>query len=557
MGEANKTMRLSIVSSNPNEITVAQFKKKADELGIDAAVTPVTLDDIANGDANRTLGNCVLWRLSSLGPSGNGAGYGLMQGRISINSSLYVMPEIGNKYFQQQLLAYSSLAQYSVPTFYVNSYEQLSMLIRKGNLHYPVVVKPVHGSSAQGVTYLADDEHARRHTHWSGYIAESYIENDGEWRVFVVGGVATGAMKKVAAPGKRFNLVTPGAMVHSETDDEIRDVIYDIATQAASLFHTELNGVDIVRDSRTGAYYIFEVNVSPGWQNRFDKTTREDIPARVMEWFSERFDAKTISFRESLGTYITRRSHRLPLVDELYLLDLMFDYSSSVSFRMSVQEKRILGRDKERIRHVLATRIARGDCCAMNDILRTVDVIARRYGYKPQEVVGEENWFSVTNFINKMVDQDAEAHQFDRQYLDLVGLSLRLGIRSDGPVITADETAHDWSSPSERVSFCNGLLLHGLIDEAEPLFQRTHDFIMQNFFMINMTQKLEFLFVSKSCNFETSLEDMIMQHASTMRSWAGNFIVDDKTSPTSTGISTIHTLQQAYYASALYYRMSQ
>jgi len=316
-------MKLTIVSSRPDETTVAQFKAKADELGIAASVIPITQADIATKDILHKLGDCVLWRLSALGPAGNAAGYGFMEGRISINSGLYVMPEIASKFFQQQLLSHSALSEYSIPTFYANNFEELNAFVERGLLSYPMVGKPVNGTSGAGVALIHTVEEAKTRTVWGGYIYEPYIANDGEWRVFVVGGVATGAMKKIAEEGKDFNFVTSGAKIHSEEDPETRDTLYDLATKAASLFHLELTGVDIVKDRNTGRFYIFEVNTSPGWQNGFDRVTGENIPTEVMNWFSERFAAKTQSMQSSVKTYLLNRVKRLPGRDQALLHSIL------------------------------------------------------------------------------------------------------------------------------------------------------------------------------------------------------------------------------------------
>ena len=335
-------MKLTIVSSRPDETTVAQFKAKADELGIAASVIPVTQADIATGDISLKLGDCVLWRLSALGPAGNAAGYGFMKDRISINSGLYVMPEIANKFFQQQLLAHSALGEFSIPTFYANNVEELDVFIKRGLLTYPIVGKPVNGTSGAGVTLIHSAEQAKERAAWGGFVYEPYIENDGEWRVFVVGGVATGAMKKIAEEGKDFNFVTTGATIHSEEDPETRTILYDLATKAASLFHLELTGVDIVKDRTTGRYYIFEVNTSPGWQNGFDRVTGEDIPFEVMTWFGERYAAKTQPVHVSMKTYLENRAKRLPEADQQLLRSILSgEWHEEGTESLEIREKAI------------------------------------------------------------------------------------------------------------------------------------------------------------------------------------------------------------------------
>lgn len=548
------SLHLSIVSSNPDETTVAQFKKKADQLGINSRIVDITLDDIATGKADEKLGNAVLWRLSSLGPSGNGAGWELLKGRISVNTGLYIMPEIGNKYFQQQIIQYSDLQEFAIPTFYVGSYQKLALLIDQELLSYPVVLKPVHGSSAQGVTYIEDDQQARAHTQWDGFVAESYIENDGEWRVFVVGGVATGAMKKVAAPGRKFNLVSPGAQISSEKDDVTRDRLYDIATKVASLFHTELNGVDIVRDKQTGEYKIFEVNVSPGWQNKFDITTGEDIPARVLEWFSERFSAASSLTGQLISSYMVRRSHRLPLVDELRLLDMLFDTDPAVSARMSVHKDRLLGGAQfQRVVQAIASRLESVELNNLTEALHILDVLKRRYKYNPEDVI-TESWDKVREQAHARCEQAKQEKYKYRSSVDFVMLCARLGIYPK-PSFSLEQIESDGlrnHEIDEEVAYLNGILLNNLTGEAAVIIEKIDHLISENFYDINIEHKMEFVKNAHSYNYDSKLCDFIMSYAATLCSWAGNFLIEDISASNRMNTSTKHTLLQGYYASALY-----
>ncbi|GEM_PF-4427786 len=544
----SNTMHVTIVSSRRDEVTVAQFKEKADALGIGASVEPVTLDDIASGRANEMLGNCVLWRLSSLGPSGNGAGYGLMDGRISINSALYVMPEIGNKYFQQQVLLHSPLSAYAVPTYYTGSYEKLEELINAGLLEYPVIIKPVHGASSRGVVHLKDEAQARTHQDWGGYIAEPYIENRGEWRVFVVGGVATGAMKKVAAPGKKINHVEPGALVHAEVDEMVRDELYDIATRVSSLFHMELNGVDIVRDRRTGKLYILEVNVSPGWQNRFDRTTGEDIPARVFEWFDERFTKDEHGLAVAIHRYLTRRSYRLPLIDEFILIDILHDYSPAIKTIITTQQRRLLGTRGARVIRLIDRMMEREDGSSLGRILRLLVSIRRYYPSVFKSLQEGSAWQRV---VATCLDAEKGGYEnFSLQdRMDVASLGYELGILGVSP-------KHDKSFAVvnlDDVDVALSILRHKL-PGAEAVVPQLEVFVRDNFFRLHLRQRLEFVEVARLYGYATNLGSLILQHASTLCSWAGNFLVEDTPGVTSatTGMSARHTLRQSYYESALY-----
>lgn len=325
-------MNLTIISSYPDEITVSQLKKRAEEMGVTAQVKTISLESIATGAIHEVLTENVLWRQSAIGPSGLSIGRGLLNGRVAINSGLYIMPETANKFFQQQFLRNSPLARYAIPTFYANNIDHLAQLVRKGYLTFPLVSKPVTGTSGIGVEYLESLEEAQEKIkQWSGQVFQSYIENDGEWRVFVVGGAAIGAMRKVAAEGEMFNYVPSGAHISSEEDWEVKSALYKIATEVTSLFHLELNGVDIVRDKHTGKFYIFEVNSSPGWQNGFDRVTGVDVPREIIQWFIDKNALlSTTEPYKTIESYLTSRKPSLSPGENSILMSILSPYSSAV-----------------------------------------------------------------------------------------------------------------------------------------------------------------------------------------------------------------------------------
>ena len=294
--------RLTIVHTGKPEVTLDEFVVHGRELGIDVQVRKVTDDLIQFGKITEEFGDGVLWRLSSIGAGGLAAFYGAMEGKETINPALYVFPELADKFFQQNLLLYSDLRDYHILTLRVDSENDLRRYLEKGKLSYPFVLKPARGYSGKGVR-LVEGERGLASI-GGGLVAQPYIKNSGEWRVFVVGGVGIGAMKKIAEGGRPFNFVTAGAQILKEEDDAVLKELNKIAGRAASLFRLGCTGVDIMRDDITGEYKLLEVNLAPGWQNGWDKVTGESVPKEVMNWYMGRWELR--GDREGLWLIVKR-----------------------------------------------------------------------------------------------------------------------------------------------------------------------------------------------------------------------------------------------------------
>ena len=301
--------RLTIVHTGKPEITLDELVVCGEDMGIDVEVCKVTDDMIQFGEITEKFGDGVLWRLSEIGMGGLAAFYGAMEGKETINPALYVYPELADKFFQQSLLLYSDLRDYYVMTLRVNGEGDLRRYLDEGRLSFPFVVKPARGYSGMGVRLIANEGDLSGIG--GGCVAQSYIENSGDWRVFVVGGVGIGAMKKVAEEGRPFNFVTGRAHISKEEDEEVLRELNKIACKAASLFKLGCTGVDIIRDDGTGDYKLLEVNFSPGWQNGWDKVTGQSVPKEVMSWYKERWAAKDGEFWLAAKKYLETRLERL------------------------------------------------------------------------------------------------------------------------------------------------------------------------------------------------------------------------------------------------------
>lgn len=299
--------KLTIIHTGKPERTLDEFIATAEHMGVNTEVVRITDDLIASG-AVAELGDGILWRLSNIDIGGVAAFYSAIGDKETINPALYKFPQLADKFFQQSMLHYSSLGRYAIDTLRVNGAWPAKKYLEEGKLRFPFVVKPARGFSGNGVKLIKKPADLIGIS--SGYVAQPYIPNEGEWRVFVVGGVGIGAMRKIAGAGKPFNFVTSDAQIYNEEDTQILQELNKIACQAASFFGLGCTGVDIVQNSETGEYKIFEVNLAPGWQNGWDTVTGESVPKEVVQWYIERWnldrEAPLPALREYLNNRITR-----------------------------------------------------------------------------------------------------------------------------------------------------------------------------------------------------------------------------------------------------------
>ncbi|MDR2063353.1 MAG: ATP-grasp domain-containing protein [Candidatus Nomurabacteria bacterium] len=301
-------MKLTIIHTGKPERTLDELVRCGENFGFAVEVLKITKDIIQFNQIDEKIGDAVLWRLSDIGFDGVAIFQPTLIDKITINPAMSVFPETASKFFQQGVLLYSDLSDYHVDTFVIANKDDVKKYISIGKLKYPVVVKPSRGASSKGLGFIKNAEELEMAV-VSGLV-QPYIESDAEWRVFVVGGVSIGAMRKVARQDQVFNS-SEGAIFSKEEDETTLQEINKLACRASSLFLSGCNGVDIIREKQSGKYKILEVNLAPGWQNGWDRVTGEDVPREVMQWYLERYEMRKMPLHEAIERYLRGRLGRL------------------------------------------------------------------------------------------------------------------------------------------------------------------------------------------------------------------------------------------------------
>lgn len=128
-----------------------------------------------------------------------------------------------------------------------------------------VLVKPLFGSSGNGIVRVADPDLAYRVfkalklTRAVYYIQEFIPHYNQDIRAFVVGEKVVAAMIR-SADNWKTNIASGGMAREIHLDAEE----YEFSIRAARAVETDYAGVDIIR-SEEGRYFVVEVNSIPGW----------------------------------------------------------------------------------------------------------------------------------------------------------------------------------------------------------------------------------------------------------------------------------------------------
>ncbi len=136
-------------------------------------------------------------------------------------------------------------------TVYVSSEDQAREFLRR---HGKVVYKPVYGYDGNGIRLVTEPGDLGP----GPWYLQEYVPNDRDFRVFVLGGEAVGAITRVSR-GLMHNIHQGGIGMPVEIDDEMRA----IAEASAAVVGVDYCGVDLLCD-REG-YTVLEVNGTPNW----------------------------------------------------------------------------------------------------------------------------------------------------------------------------------------------------------------------------------------------------------------------------------------------------
>lgn len=165
-------------------------------------------------------------------------------------------------------------------SFFGSAGETLQYL--RQNSQWPVVIKDTGGRRGRGAYLVKDIETVEKIYLGRGkknYLVQEYIPNNGEYRVWVVGGKVIGAMHRPVRVGG-FELV---GITGKSTKIEVDENMADLAIKAAEALEVDVAALDMVKDSQSGQLYVLEVNRA-GSFDTFERVTGINVVGKMMEW---------------------------------------------------------------------------------------------------------------------------------------------------------------------------------------------------------------------------------------------------------------------------------
>jgi RimK family alpha-L-glutamate ligase len=560
-------MKISVIARAATWHT-KQLEIEAGKAGID-----FELIDIPNLTRMRerieSLGEVVIWRSSGLD-----LGIGrtvfverLARKRVVINEAIATYPFVAHKFYQQKLVEPLKTVL-SIPTYYFKSRKRFLAALDNEVLAFPLIMKANLGARGEKVFLLRDRKEAEEvKINFRDYVFQNYIENNGDYRVFVLGGMVLGMVKRVAKPGEYRNNVSQGGQAIDARDLPEAEELADKALTVASMFGLHLCGVDFIQDQKTGEFHFLEINTVVQWQG-FQAATGVNVAAEIVAYCKAMAERKEKGVRELVGEYYEQFGKYMPISEQIHFWSRRFWWTKDESDKEKLlgMEDKYVGVGDEGVRQRVANLVksAEGDLRAMVEKEKT----DRRKSYAVYPRVLVVNyllfyWFlcksvykrDVRKFVQEAVGDEELKDLRERMEVDeekVRGLatggvnffyltSEYLGLPNPKLSWVVELSGRLEEKPGERELrpwFYS--LTHMIIGESlfytrkiiddpklcEVIVQKLETQIEEHFFGVSLDMKMEFLVCCRLCDYESRLKKMIMNEAKKSLSPLGNFLVD-------------------------------
>ncbi|PIZ72568.1 hypothetical protein COY07_03060 [Candidatus Peregrinibacteria bacterium CG_4_10_14_0_2_um_filter_43_11] len=152
------------------------------------------------------------------------------------------------------------------------------------DFHFPLLVKPVHGRHGEGIKTIRNEKNLSNVLKWNrkAIMIQPFLEIESEYRIFVVGGKALGAIRKIPKKGSVIANYAAGAQFVPAIPDE--KVIQEAITICEEQY-IDIGGVDVAQVGKH--FYLLEVNRCPEFQ-AFSATTGIDVAKKITEFLIQK-----------------------------------------------------------------------------------------------------------------------------------------------------------------------------------------------------------------------------------------------------------------------------
>lgn len=166
-----------------------------------------------------------------------------------------------------------------------------SFLAQKGDdisnkkLNFPLISKPVMGRHGEGIVIHENFESLQKEVENTeeNLLVQQVLDIETEYRIFVVGNSALGAVEKKAAPGKKIANYAAGASFNRV---ELSKEFLDEAVKLCQIQEMDIGGVDVAK-TKAGEHYILEINRCPEFK-AFTGATGIDVAEKIIEFTKQK-----------------------------------------------------------------------------------------------------------------------------------------------------------------------------------------------------------------------------------------------------------------------------
>ena len=561
-------MKISLITKLVNGFEMNNLLEEAKNAGVEIDVISDKrvgkIDDFTN-----KIGDIVIWRGSHYGNSQDkGTITKLISDKMVINRGYVTQPYIPFKVYQQNI-ARKYFPDRVIDTYLASSVDEINKFIENGILKFPFVVKPTLGSQGDGVVIVENTENIDqlKELDLKKHIIQNFIQNDGDFRVFIVGGVVLGIIKRERKSNKYLNNIAKGAEAIILTDKVLIKKLSEFALELSSLFELNICGVDLMINKDTGVETFLEINSVPNWHG-FMEETGINVGKKVVEYcmqLSSRLDNNK-SPESIINEYFFNNLEYMPS-DKFHFLSRMalwFNDEKALNLLKEFKEKY-----SESSKTELKERLIKEMADVMPDKLplkrKTVlrMEFLKKYPYLKAYSLVLSKWLwmkniyntDISDLVNELLDKEKAYQMFSQVLGDDMALKILSTVAINFLYYCRNfykEDSRFTFSPSKFLELGKNdfeitqndlkiyLLTHAIIGESEfynqsisndkevylEMIKYLDEYIEQNFFSISLDNKIEFLVCAKMLGYEAITKRLIDEEAKRSFSHLGNYLVD-------------------------------
>jgi len=527
----------------------------------------------------QNVGDVVYWRSSSIESSyPNSCQRSILfqnlleKNTLIINKTLLNTPYITHKSYQQALIKRHLSSVHTIPTYTAHSCEIIEKLIDSNELQYPFIAKPDHGSRGQNIYLIKKKEDISQIQTPQDYIFQNFIPNTGDYRIYVIGGVAVEIIKRVGEKNSHLNNISQGGKAFRVDNQEQREMLSLLATKIATALDLSICGIDIIYDEKQKRYYFLEVNTVAQWQG-LQSISSINIADHIIRYFVSiaSQSTKKIQLSKKVQQYYQNNVPFLPKEKQFHFYSRLYLWSKKSTWNEEVERYRSwFVWSKENISKSINETYARRDSLSkklvnhkeyrvsyaqqypllgfFNHTLFKALFIYTIFNYDIREEIKSHKLFVQIHEYHKKLLQDNEAifslstHAINFLYLYAFLFSDKFSI-TDKLITKLFSIAQKGllKEKTNTILSRNYLLTHCIIGESlfysqeissdrnilyEKFIRELENDIRKNYTITTLDQKFEFLVCAKLLHYSSALEEVIFQEAKNSISPHGSYLVD-------------------------------